>query len=248
MDDEDLEPEPAADSGDDNSVDDRPEGSSDEYVSYELHEWAVEDRVMVESLLRPHDIARAWEGATLVVRVADREVVEEVLDEVVVSTTPVLDPAADKVAFEIGSWAISAQDTVIEAFHGAGIEYEIDRAGDLIVVEADEERAEDVFDSLDLDDPEGEHAESAQDVLSDLFLAVDRLAGNGRDAVARLDLVGAADRALDLPLPFGFDPAHWKDLVGRAEDLAERFRSGDPDDEMIAEDTQTLRNIIRPLV
>ncbi len=233
---------------DDLDAEDAPPADSDEYVSYELHEWAVEDRVMVESLLRPHDIARVWEGATLVVRFADREVVEEVLDEVVVSTAPVLDPSADKVAFEIGTWSISGQDSVLDAVAAAGIEYEIDRAGDLIVLEADEERAEAVFDALDLDDPEGEHAESAQDVLSDLFLAVDRLSGNSRDAVARLDLVGGADRALDLPLPFGFDPAHWKDLVGRAEELAERFRAGDPDDETIAEDTQALRNIIRPLV
>ena len=220
----------------------------DEYLSYELHEWAVEDRVMVDSLLRPHGIASAWEGATLVVRAGDRVIVEEVLDEVVVSTAPVLDPGADKVAFEIGTWAIATQDEVLEAFHAAEVLYEIDRAGDLIVVEADEEKAEAIFEALDIDDPEGEGAESAQDVLSDLFIAIDRLTGNNRDAVARLDLVGVTDRALALPLPFGFDPAHWKDLVGRAEDLAERFRSGDPDDDVIAEDAQALRNLVRPLV
>jgi hypothetical protein len=116
------------------------------------------------------------------------------------------------------------------------------------VLEADEERAEALFETLDIDDPDGDGSESAQDVLSDLFIAVDRLTGNSRDAVARLDLVGVTDRALALPLPFGFDPAHWKDLVGRAEDLAERFRDGDPDDEAIGDDAHALRNLVRPLV
>ena len=55
-------------------------GSDEEQIVYELHEWAGESRRALDQELTGQNIAHSWLGATLVVRAADEEDVDKIID------------------------------------------------------------------------------------------------------------------------------------------------------------------------
>src|SRR5437763_1194713 len=57
-------------------------------VTYELHDWAVESRVMLESLLTGQEVPHAWEGTDLIVPAALESRVDGLVDQVDVTTEP----------------------------------------------------------------------------------------------------------------------------------------------------------------
>ena len=63
----------------------------DEQIAYEFHDWSFESRRMLDQLLTGHKIAHAWQGATMIVRVADEATVDGLVDEVEVAALPTLD-------------------------------------------------------------------------------------------------------------------------------------------------------------
>ena len=69
---------------------------------------------------------------------------------------------------------------------------------------------------------------------------------DNRDAA----LVDAADRAEAIRLPYGFDPAVWKDIVEQAVGLRAVFEgtADDESDEAIEHQARDLRSALRPLV
>ncbi|MDY7100518.1 MAG: hypothetical protein S0880_04965 [Actinomycetota bacterium] len=227
----------------------RPAG---EHLHYELHEWALESRVMAASLLRAEGVPHAWEGPDVVVPVEVRESAESVLADVAESGRPALDPDADKVAYEIADWPITHHEALSARLDEEGIAHEWDPNGDLLVLEADEEAADEVFDDLDLegleDDDLDEDGLAAQDVLSDLFVACERLARDGRDGQGAKGLVDATGRAQDLARPFGFDADWWNELVGDSGALVELVTSTDADPDAVEGYAESLRGRLRSVV
>ena len=53
-------------------------GSDEEQIVYELHEWTGESRRALDQELTGQNIAHSWLGATLVIRAADEESVDEI--------------------------------------------------------------------------------------------------------------------------------------------------------------------------
>ena len=118
---------------------------------------------------------------------------------------------------------------------------------------ADADEADDDGEDDDGEDDDGEDDDGgvdAQQVLSDLFVAADRLMHDARDHEGVLSLVDAADRAEAIRLPYGFDPAVWKDLVEQAVGLRAVFEgtADDESDEAIEHQARDLRSALRPLV
>jgi hypothetical protein len=255
-------------------VDERPAGSlesdADGQVQYELHEWAVESRVMLEQLLESAAIRHAWSGTDLIVDVAVESRVDALIEQVEVTTLPTLDPDLPKLAYDVDDWSDEQQTLLMHALDEVAIAYEFDIDGALVVLEENEERVEAILDEIEFpdalpvddgsdeegsagdDEPEGAvdavDGVEAADVMSDLFVAADRLRRNARDAEGVLTLVDRADVAGRLRLPYGFSRAAWSDIVVQATAVKDLLEGEDADDETICEHAQVLRDTLRQYV
>lgn len=256
-------------------VDERPEpalpdaATADGETAYDLAAWAGESRVMVEQLLEGEGVPHAWQGSTLLVPSAFETRVDPLIDHVELTTLPTLDPDAELVAYDLSDWSDEMQTHLVGILHADGIPYEFDVEGDLVVEAERQQRVEELIDEVEFPDAlpldgedgdedgdgdgDGELADAAgvdaQQVLSDLFVASDRLYKSARDHEGVLGLVDAADQAESIGLPYGFDPAVWKDIVTQATGLRAAFEGEvDQPDEVIEQQARDLRAALRPLV
>jgi hypothetical protein len=114
----------------------------------------------------------------------------------------------------------------------------------------DEEDAEE--DEEEDDDEEYEEEEydglEAADVMSDLFVAADRLMHHADDPEGVLSLVDRAADAAKMPLPYGFDRGLWADIVLQAGALKSLIEDDDSEDDAIKEHAATLRGTLRTYV
>jgi hypothetical protein len=256
---DDDDDEAGDDQADDDDDDDDDEAGDDEAeddeVAYELDDWSGDSRLLVDGLLTNQGIAHVWEAGTLVVRSADEAAVDQIIDDIEITTVPALDPAADKLAYEVGGWTDEQRTDLADALGEAGIPYEWDEVGDLLVLETDEARVEEILDTFEFpdaldaaleDDPDDGLA--AQQVMSELFVSSDRLMHDARDPEGVLNLVDAAARARSLALPFGFERETWDGIVARASALGDQFERDVDDDDEIVERATELRNLLRNYV
>lgn len=237
-------------------------------VQYELHEWAVESRVMLEQLLESATIRHAWSGTDLIVAAAVEARVDALIEQVEVTTLPTLDPDLPKIAYDIDDWSDEQQTVLMHALDEVAIAYEFDLDGALVVLEENEERVEAILDEIEfpdalpVDDETGDPGADdgadggrdsvdglqAADVMSDLFVAADRLRKNARDAEGVLTLVERADVAGRLRLPYGFSRSVWNDIVGQATTVKDLLEGEEADDAEIEEHAEVLRDTLRQYV
>lgn len=228
--------------------------ADDDQVAYELDDWAGESRSMLDALLNRREIVHAWQGGTLVVRSEDEAAVDELIDEVDATSAPALDPDAEKVAYEVGDWTDAQRTSLAAALGEAGLPYEWEESGDLVVHESDEDRVEDLLDSIEFPEALERDASdtgdglAAQNVLSELFISADRLMHDAQDHEGVLSLVEAARMAEGLALPFGFSKEGWEDIVGKARALREAFEADVDDDDAIMSQASELRHLLRNFV
>ena len=238
-------------------TDDTGEGDPDEgsvgenrpgELAYELDDWAVEARELLDRLLKSQGIDHAWEAGTLVVPAEVEDAVDMLLGEVEVTTLPTLDPDAEKLVYEVGLWSDAHRAELADALGEKGVPYEWDRSGDLVIHAADETAAEEVLDGMDVpevpDESEAATGQSAQVLLSELFVAADRLRRNPRHPDSVLNAVDAAAELEDMPVPFGFERPTWKSILEHAARLRRSFEEDEEDDEVIMEQAATLRELL----
>ena len=79
-------------------------------------------------------------------------------------------------------------------------------------------------------------------------MSADRLMHDPLDHEGVLSLVDAARMAETLPLPYGFAPAVWNDLVAQARTLRASLEVDDVDDEKIIDQATNLRSTLRNFV
>ena len=229
--------------------------ADDDEIVYELDDWSGESRLLADGLLENAGIARVWQGGTLVVRAEDEDAVDEIVDNVDAMATPALDADAPKIAYEVADWTDAQRTGLAHRLGDAGIPYEWDEQGDLLVLEEDEARVEELFDAIESPDEldagleeEDDGGLAAQEVLSDLFVSSDRLMHDARDSDGVLTFVDAAARARTMSLPFGFERGVWDEIVARAGALAGDFENDVEDDDLITERATELRNLLRGYV
>jgi hypothetical protein len=280
-------------------VDERPdpaESAKKGQTTYELHEWAVESRVMLESLLTGQKLPHAWEGTNLQVPAALESKVDALIDQVEITTEPNLDPEAVKVAYELNDWDDEQQTELLQALDGRGVPYDFDVDGSLVVLESDDAAVEAIFDELSGPDEEGDDAEEdadaddevaagdadvvaeaadddgdeagdaerdavdrdevlstgidldAQAVMTDLFVAADRLRRKAGDHQGVLTMVDRAHDAERMRLPFGFDRNDWESIVDQSGKLRDLIEDDDSKDDDIEAHAAILRGTLRPYV
>ena len=222
------------------------DGDSGE-LAYELDDWAVEARELLQRLLTSQGVDHAWEGGTLVIPVEVEDAVDMLIGEVEVTTLPRLDPDAEKVVYEVGLWSDAHRAELAAALGENGVPYEWDRSGDLVIHASDEEAAEKVLDAMDVPDiPDEEDTDGrpANEVLTELFVAADRLRKNARHPDSVLTAVDAAAELEDTPMPFGFERNTWSSILQHARDLRRSFEEDEEEDEVIVEQAASLRDLL----
>ncbi len=232
----------------------------EEQIAYELDGWARENRELLGRLLESEAIAHAWEAGTLVVRVDDEDRVDHLVEQVELGSG--LDPDEEQVVYDLDGWTDEQQDELVDQLTAAGIAYEWDEDGGLAVRETDEERVEALLDAIeypdalpaedadrDDEDDEGDEGDGllAQDTLSELFVAADRLTHDPEDHEGVLSLVDAARLVATLPLPFGFEKATWDAVLARVGELRTALE-GDADDDDVLDKARSLRMLLRQYV
>lgn len=234
----------------------------DGQLSYDCAAWAGETRGLLASLLGSSGIEHVWQGTTLTVHERDEDAVDELVEEVLASAGSALEPGVARVVYEVGTWPAALQSQLAEALTLEDVAYEWDHNGDLVVAADDEERVSLAMDALP--DPDDEAVSSddgvaLHELLDRIFLAADRLTRNADDAAGIVDLVEGADLLGRLALPFGFEPAQWRALVERVDELSAAVAPptpGDPDadrpdpvdPEVVAASAARLREELRAFV
>ena len=226
-----------------------------EWLAYELHPWALEDRVMLRQLLIADEIVHSWQGTTLLVHFSLEAEVDILIDDVEKADSQQIDIEDDLTAFEIMEWPQELRSELSEHLTQARVAHMIDDTGDgcdLLVREVDEERAELVIDDLlareeeaDLDELDGLEL---NDLLSVLFVACDRLQRNPHDPNGVLGAVNGARRLSRVRTPFGFSNADWRSLRRAVQTLLQFLEDDDTSEEELREQAHRLRNVLKMLV
>ncbi|MCC5952936.1 MAG: hypothetical protein JJU45_12675 [Acidimicrobiia bacterium] len=252
--------EPSAEAEDTDHAEARPSG---EGIEYELDAWARESRDMLRSLLLGANVPHAWEGGRLVVPEALEEAVDQLVEQVELTTLPTLDPDLEQVAFTVEDMVEAHLDRLQDALEEEGIAFEFNVDGELVVEAPTAERVEELLevvefpDALDLDDAgEGDDDDDdddlvdidAGDVLGGLFIAADRLARHPTDPEGVLGVAEGAETVEGARRPYGFDKDLWERIVGQSRGLGDLLRDDAATDDDIVEAAGSLRDLLRQYV
>jgi hypothetical protein len=226
------------------------------YLSYELHDWARESRLMLQQLLEGEDVPYVWEGTDLVSPAVFERQVDALIDQVDATLRPVLDPDAELLLYELAEWTDLQCLRLADALDAADVAYEFDVDGNLLVLATDEEAVEALLDTIEFpdalpeeDDPvTHEDERDAQEVLSELFVAADRLRRNARDHEGVLAVADVGAVIGTMRLPFGFEPTVWRTIVERAGALLAAVEGDETSDDDLRELAAELRELLRPIV
>ena len=161
----------------------------------------------------------------------------------------------DALVFEMEGWEPGERDALSKLLHAESIPHRWD-GDDLLVPEEHEERVDEVMDRLEFPDaleaaedgPDGPDDEAVYSVMSNLFVAADRVAGQRvHDVDVAGELVTASAAASAIPPPYGVDPVSWARVQEMAESLVATIE-GQAGDEVVAQDAATLRDLLRRFV
>lgn len=225
---------------------------SGEWLAYELHEWASESRSMLAQLLLADGITHSWQGTTLLAHDTLEEQVDALIEEVEQAERRELDPDEPQVAFEMDGWSGDLQAQLAERLGGVGVPHEFDTDGDLVCHEADEEQVELIIEELlaragdeGLEELDGLEA---NDLLSALFEATDRLRRDVHDSKGVLGVLEHGRRLQASATPFGFAATNWTSLRDSAADLCDLIESEESTDDDISDLAVRLRDTLQRLI
>ena len=145
----DAEPEPPSlgMSDGDSAGDDVGDGEAGEWLAYELHEWSLESRVMLQQLLVVDKVVHSWQGTTLMVHESLEETVDSLVDEVEETerakeaTTRPIGPEDSLTAFELAEWPEALRAELVELLVQARVPHVLDTEGEAAEGEAAEGEA-----------------------------------------------------------------------------------------------------------
>ena len=112
------------------------EDEAREWLAYELHEWSLESRVMLQQLLVVDKVVHSWQGTTLMVHESLEETVDSLVDEVEETerakeaTTRPIGPEDSLTAFELAEWPETLRAELLELLVQASVPHVLDTEGD----------------------------------------------------------------------------------------------------------------------
>ena len=251
-------------------IDFDPEDATIVKVHYDLSAWSFDHRAELAEALADADIPHYWDDEELVVP----EVVEEAADamferlEAELGPFPVgLGDEDESVEYGLDEWSETDRSTLTEALVEAEIPHRWDAM--TIVVAADaEEDVDALLDAIEAGElgpvDDGGVNEPPDGVLSDIFLAADKLAKDPFDAKARRKLIDLNVLLHPKHPPYALAPRVWTQTVAAVDAIVVRIEAdavgGDVVDEPVGDDgrlqessdviglAQDLRSIVRDYV
>ena len=112
------------------------DGEGGEWLAYELHEWSLESRVMLQQLLTVDKVVHSWQGTTLMVHESLEEKVDSLVDEVdeteraKEATSRPIGPEDSLTAFELAEWSEALRAELVERLVQARVPHILDTEGD----------------------------------------------------------------------------------------------------------------------
>lgn len=199
----------------------------DDQLAYEFHEWTGQGRSTLDGMLNRSGIEHAWQGATLIVREADEETVDEAIAQAEIVAMPTLDLSQPTMVYELDELEDEQHARLLRRLGDEGISHAFDKNGDLFVYEKDEEKVDVLFAGLDEADVEerefgpGIEGVDPVTVMSDLFVAAGRLRKNPNDAKGVVAMVETAAVVEQMSLPYGLGVDVWGSVVDQSLDLSD---------------------------
>lgn len=210
----------------------------EENLAYDFHEWTGELRSLLDTLLNGAEIMHIWQGATLIARVEDEEIVDSLISEADLTARPSLG-SEEKIEYGLEELLDSQVSFLTKTLEEALIPFEISGEGDLLVRPEDEGKVEDIFDRL-TKEPSHQFGEVIDADVPYILSELLRLCVKLEDSVP----LNSSDftegkKALDmipqLSLPFGFSANDWKEIIDRSGEVANIFLHLTIEDEQPAE-------------
>lgn len=226
-------------------------------TAYELYEWSFESRRMLDQLLTGEDVAHGWQGAVLIVREADEDRVDGLLEQAEAADGPVLDPDVDQIGYAMDDWSAEAQSLLIEALGLAGIPHLFDQDGELVVAEEHEEQVDEIIETITarvaIEDELGEASTVMEglelnDFLGEVRSLATRLGRNPGDAKSTLGLVRHARTLADVRTPFGFDSRRWAAIRKAGSDMSGVLSDEDRTEEDVVEAANALSGLLADVI
>ena len=158
------------------------------------------------------------------------------------------DEDEDEVVFELGDWTEADRTALQEKLTAGGIMHDWEE-GDLVVAEADADRAEDAIEAVEYPDELPADAEGDDDdggagyaLMSALFVAADRLQRDPDDPRVGGEFDEAADAVDGAAAPYGVAPEVWAQVQELARNVGEQLDEATPD--VISRDAAALRQLL----
>ena len=234
-------------------------------VAYKLEDWDDEAFVEAEEALRRAGIVfRREEHDTLIVNPADEAVVDRVLDEVENDRARVMqgenglgiamenDASHEELIYELVDWSPEMRNELSLVLEREAIAYAWE-GDDLIVAAALEAQVDNLIDqmeqgvALEVGGDDQVDDEANYNLLSDLFVAADRLANSPSDLALCGDVVDAAGPARSMPVPFGVEENSWRMIQQHTSSLVDAIEVEEPDD-VVGERARILSDLLRAYV
>lgn len=229
-------------------------GEKDEaQVAYELYEWSFEARRMLEGMVTAEKIAHGWQGAVLIVREADEDRVDALVEQAEQFDGPAIAEDAEKIGYSMEDWSAENQQSLVETLGLNGIAHEFDADGELVIAEADEEQVDTIIENLSeklaIEDELGDANEVMEglelnDLLGEVRGLANKLRKNPGDAKTTVNIVNQADLLSDIRTPFGFDSGRWSKIRKRAADVVEVLTSEDRDENEVTDAANELYDVL----
>lgn len=195
--------------------------TSAELVAYELDEWSDDQVSELCAILETEAIPYGFDAeGDLLVEQADDPRVEEIIAGMSEEPAP-------------GNG--SADRRAAEAAEGADGE------------DSDDDGDDDGDDDDEDEDEEGIEVDAGR-LLSDLFVAADRLRRKAADHEGVLGLVDNAAIARSAALPYGFEPQVWSGLLDRVDAVVALLEDDESSDEDVEAEASALRDALREYV
>ena len=233
---------------DDDIVDD----ASGEWLAYELHTWASQTRTMLAQLLLADKVVHSWQGTTLLAHESLEEQVDALLEEAQAAENLELESDKSQVGFEMEGWSGELQALLAERLGVAGVPHGFDAEGDLVCHEEDEDRVELVIEDLlahSADDGlEVLEGLQANELLSAMFEAVNKLRRDVHDGSAVRRAVEHGHRLAGVATPFGFSGPAFALIRERCGEFADLLQSETASAEDITDLASRLRDGLRQVI
>ena len=180
--------------------------------------------------------------------------------------------ASEVVIYELGEWSEEQRGALEMRLQAEGIEHQWEaptgadvQTGydpgqdsgidtDLVIGEHDEEAGDRILDDIEFPDAleasegategaDGTDDEANYAVMSNLYVAADRLKDDPADLAVAGDFFDAADGARSIPLPFGIDPDVWRKVQELSTSIAQALEQ-EAEDETVRAQAQELRDLL----